>query len=431
MAVQRRPKKGSPQDRGQKPRWVVRYRDPSGKQHSKDFRTEKEAKAYDAEQARAMARGTWQSPHTLSITVDDLMAKWVQRPMRTGTVRAYELTRKNLGPLAVMPAAALTRSDVEKWHGQLLGGRPWIGKDDTGLAPRTAREHVVRLSAVLNGAVDDEILLRNVVKLPRLSAAEQVLRSDIPDMSTVRTIVQLLQTGGAKYPSRERVKGHRGQWKPITREQAPQPIIADMCRVAVGTGQRLSELCAMREEDIDTERQVVRVDAQLSVNGKERIAPKTLSSLREIPIAEDTMEVLERRLAASKNGWVFETNRGTPYRAATAGAELRKTVTHLGVAVTFHSFRHLFASRLISGGVSVKQVQRVLGHSSAATTLDVYAHFFPGDDELSRAAIAGAVTECGQIEGNEDADNPRKTSSPGENTPHGYANSTISMNASG
>lgn len=86
--------------------------------------------------------------------------------MREGAVQAYELTRKNLGPLAALPASALRSSDVDKWHNQLINGRPWMGKDDTGVAPSTTREHVVRLSAVFNGAVDDEVLLRNVVKLP-------------------------------------------------------------------------------------------------------------------------------------------------------------------------------------------------------------------------------------------------------------------------
>lgn len=57
MTVQRRPKKGSPQEKGQKPKWVVRYLDPSGKEHSKSFNTEKEAKVEDAKQAQALARG--------------------------------------------------------------------------------------------------------------------------------------------------------------------------------------------------------------------------------------------------------------------------------------------------------------------------------------------------------------------------------------
>jgi hypothetical protein len=49
--------------------------------------------------------------------------------------------------------------------------------------------------------------------------------------------------------------------------------------------------------------------------------------------------------------------------------------------------RHVYASALIDAGESVKTVQRRLGHSSAAMTLDVYSHLWPESDERSRAAI--------------------------------------------
>lgn len=281
-----------------------------------------------------------------------------------------------------------------------------MGKGDTGVAPSTTREHVVRLSAVFNGAVDDEVLLRNVVKLPsRLPAGVEVLKSDTPEMDTIRTVVSTLDSGGEVYASRERVPGHRGKFSPVTRVQEPQSIIADMVRAAIGTGMRLSELCGLWMEDIDFLRKEVRVEAQLAPGRKERVPTRTLSSVRTIPIADDLIAVLKRRVAESTQGWIFETARGTPNRAASAGGELRKSVTHLRAGVTFHSFRHLCASRLISAGVSVKQVQRILGHATASTSLDVYAHFFPGDDDLSRAAIAGMVDSCGQIAGNDAQEN--------------------------
>ena len=53
----------------------------------------------------------------------------------------------------------------------------------------------------------------------------------------------------------------------------------------------------------------------------------------------------------------------------------------------YHSLRHAFASMLISGGCSVKAVQRALGHASAATTLNLYAHIWPGDDDRIRQAV--------------------------------------------
>lgn len=54
--------------------------------------------------------------------------------------------------------------------------------------------------------------------------------------------------------------------------------------------------------------------------------------------------------------------------------------------MTIHDLRHTAASLAISSGANVKAVQRMLGHASAAMTLDVYADLF--DDDLDTVAVA-------------------------------------------
>jgi integrase len=54
--------------------------------------------------------------------------------------------------------------------------------------------------------------------------------------------------------------------------------------------------------------------------------------------------------------------------------------------VTPHDLRHTAASLAISAGANVKAVQRMLGHASAAMTLDVYADL--SDDDLEAVATA-------------------------------------------
>ena len=58
--------------------------------------------------------------------------------------------------------------------------------------------------------------------------------------------------------------------------------------------------------------------------------------------------------------------------------------------VRYHDLRHAFASALIAAGCSVKAVQKALGHASAATTLDIYGHLWPGDDDRIRQAVTAA-----------------------------------------
>jgi integrase len=56
-------------------------------------------------------------------------------------------------------------------------------------------------------------------------------------------------------------------------------------------------------------------------------------------------------------------------------------------AITAHDLRHTAASLAVSSGANVKAVQRMLGHASAAMTLDVYADLFDSDLE----AVAQSV----------------------------------------
>lgn len=105
------------------------------------------------------------------------------------------------------------------------------------------------------------------------------------------------------------------------------------------------------------------------------------------------------RRAKSTTGWfnsaVMQVRGETQERieAATA-AGLRPP--HPFPRVAPHDLRHTAASLAISAGANVKAVQRMLGHASAAMTLDTYADLFDDDldnvaDALARAADASGV----------------------------------------
>jgi integrase len=53
---------------------------------------------------------------------------------------------------------------------------------------------------------------------------------------------------------------------------------------------------------------------------------------------------------------------------------------------------YFYASALIAGGASVKQVQTVLGHASAVVTLRTYAHLWPGDDDRTRSIMDAVLS---------------------------------------
>jgi integrase len=66
----------------------------------------------------------------------------------------------------------------------------------------------------------------------------------------------------------------------------------------------------------------------------------------------------------------------------------RQTAKATGVeGLRYHALRHAFASMLISAGCSVRAVQHAVGHANAATTLGLYSHLWPGDEDRIRQAV--------------------------------------------
>ena len=58
-----------------------------------------------------------------------------------------------------------------------------------------------------------------------------------------------------------------------------------------------------------------------------------------------------------------------------------------------HDLRHVYATRLVEGGVYPKLVSKALGHASVGITLDVYSHVLPS---MSRAAADAIEAESGK-----------------------------------
>jgi integrase len=120
---------------------------------------------------------------------------------------------------------------------------------------------------------------------------------------------------------------------------------------------------------------------------------------RSVPVPR----LLRAELAAHIEGKkpadrVFTTRRGRPLRNSNLRHHVfDPAVTRAGLApLTPHDLRDTAASLSISAGANVKTIQRMLGHASAAMTLDIYAGLFDDDldsvgERLSDAAGADAA----------------------------------------
>lgn len=163
------------------------------------------------------------------------------------------------------------------------------------------------------------------------------------------------------------------------------------------TGMRLGEVCALRWTDIDWEKRTITVRRTVQrvarMNPREGEcrtllmigAPKSAHSHRVLPVPEFVLERL--RAMAAETGmseYVFSRTKHAA-EPRTIQRQFQSLMMRLDVnGVHFHTLRHSFATRLLELGVDVKTVSALLGHGSAKTTLDFYAHSLL---EHQRAAI--------------------------------------------
>lgn len=173
--------------------------------------------------------------------------------------------------------------------------------------------------------------------------------------------------------------------------------LAALWDLAITTGLRHGELLALRWSDYDPATGALSVQRQLSDDGVPE-APKTPSAYRVVTVPPRTRAALARhRAAQARRGLAFAgaifTNRDGGYLHRT---NVRRAFARLSAkagvpAIHFHDLRHTCATLMLAGGVPVKVVQVRLGHSSAATTLQVYAHVTPGQDAAAAGVLEAAL----------------------------------------
>lgn len=154
--------------------------------------------------------------------------------------------------------------------------------------------------------------------------------------------------------------------------------------IALYTGIRIGELCALAWEDVDLEAQVIhirntisRIRVDVARSSATRLiidTPKTRAAVRDIPISEALLPVLEHMKSRSMSSYVIS-NQPDFLSTRTFDYRYKKVLNDIGIPkINFHSLRHTFATRCIEVGMDVKSLSRILGHSSVAITMNTYVH---------------------------------------------------------
>jgi integrase/recombinase XerD len=134
---------------------------------------------------------------------------------------------------------------------------------------------------------------------------------------------------------------------------------------AYAAGLRVSEVVALRADDIDSRRMVIRI--RQAKGHKDRyvmLSPRLLAVLREY------------WKAARPTQFLFPGNapeRPVTPRTVEKACRDAQEAAGLGKRVTVHTLRHSFATHLLEAGTDIRTIQLLLGHRSLRTTA-VYTH---------------------------------------------------------
>lgn len=370
-------------------RYRVRYRHPDHRQSAKrGFRTKREAERFLITVESQMIVGDFIDPANSRVTVGDLGPDWLSVKKMKLKPSSYKLL-DDAWRVYVAPRwgrtelGAITHSDVQKWITEISAGtarterrqhaRTVMLADRPKSATVVVRVHGV-LAAILDVAVRDRRLPRNPAR-------------------------------GVDLP-RKMKKPHRY----LTHEEverladAAGPEHAPMILTAAYTGLRWGELSGLRVRDLDLRRQRLHVNENAVLVGTELHigSPKT-HELRAVGFPAFLGDVLSE-MARDKPGSALLFGDGFEHlrRPRASGASRSWYMRALADAglprMTIHDLRHTAASLAIAPGANVKAVQRMLGHASAAMTLDVYADLFDDDVDvvstaLDRARAAALVSK--------------------------------------
>ncbi|MGJ4844847.1 tyrosine-type recombinase/integrase [Leifsonia sp. Le1] len=365
-------------------RFRARWRDASGVQHEKrGFRTKRAALSYVDSVEPTLLGQTFSLPSGARAPVGQLAIEWIENkrealkpssfaPMHTAW-RVYVAPRWGTTPIGlILPSA------VEKWVRELAqGSAPTARMRAAAVRKRLSASVVIRAVGVLVGILDV------AVRDGRISTNPARGLSNLPRHD---------------WTPRRRYLTHEEVFRLAS--AMPDDIRETLIITLAYTGIRWGEAVALTAADVDLIRRRLRIyRTATEVEGHIRIgAPKSWQA-RSVPFPEFLTPRLAVRVSnRTADALVFPSATGgflrrpdtTFRRPSWWNTALRDAhMDHL----TPHALKHTAASLAVSAGANVKALQRMLGHKSAAMTLDTYADLFEDDldgvaERLNERALA-------------------------------------------
>jgi integrase len=325
--------------------YCLKYRDTQRRQRWESFKTKKAAERRKIQVEHQLLTDAYVNPQDRKRTVGEAWKSFQTThwsALRLTTQAFYESTwRVHLSPKWEHERLrSIGTEAVEAWQAELIAG---------GTGKRTVEAVVSLLGQLFRHALRYRWVDANPVAVAKKTKPKTHIRAWTPD--ELAAILGKATTDEALF-----------------------------IRVAASTGLRFGELAGLRWSDVTFDTARITVAQQFTKGAFSEL--KTENARRKIPIAGEIVKELrlwKLRCPRSDYGLVFPSPEGLPLDGSNFHHRMwdpllkRAGVPH----GRFHALRHSFASALINGKQSPKVVQVLLGHHSAAFTMDQYSDLWP------------------------------------------------------
>ncbi len=329
-------------------RYQARYRGPDGLMRSAPvtFDTETDANVWLTVTEAQIIRGDWIDPDAGRVPLGEYAAKWIaERPLAPSTVARYEAAlRGQIDPwIGRLDLVDVTPARVRRWRRDLL---------DAGAGAPTVAKAYRLLRAVMNTAVDDELIRRNPC---RIKGADRDESAERP-VATIEQVYAIAEAG--------------------------RPWCRALILLAAFTGLRWGELVELRRHNLDLAGGFVRVAGSTSeVRGVliEGRATKSRAGVREVgvpaAIVPELRAHLRRWSEPGPNGRVFVGPRGGKLLRSNYSRYWKEAADKAGFGqlwLHFHDLRHT-ANSFVASSASLRELMTRMGHASPRAAL-IYQH---------------------------------------------------------
>ncbi|WP_347403857.1 tyrosine-type recombinase/integrase [Mycobacterium sp. 236(2023)] len=339
----------------------VRYRTPDrGQTQKRGFRTKREAEIFAASVEVSKLKGEYVSPSNARLTSwgarYTLAGKpaWPRKACVVSGVR-YCMANPRMPEMGPHTNGDIRPTGVQSWISDMsLGTR---GAKRSGASVIIHAHHV--LLSILDDAVRDNMLAKNPAR-----------GMSLPKPNRKRPVYLTHDEVGA-------VAEASGEFEALV-------------LLLAYTGLRWGEAIGLRVKDLDLLRHRATVGENAVEVGRQiHVGTSKSHKSRTVPLPKFLVPYLAKQCEGKGRDMLLfsDENGGHLHRPHSSSGWFNKAVSAAGVPrITPHDLRHSAASLAVSAGANVKAVQRMLGHASAAMTLDVYADLF--DDDLESVAAA-------------------------------------------